>query len=202
MLPKLTNPPLGPTILRIGLSSMLDTIKLWHTDHVFLQACNSANTSFGYTHTHTRAPTHTRAHTHHAIFLQIHLFHRSMYIADTHSAHSSLTAPRKFPGGDSTSILCLWQKQQKLHIVQQPQPHLKGRTMCTTSLFWSSLNTIVKLRMRPCRRRPRVLESGSKGKHTSHCASSYLLHCASHRQTEKTHLPLPTKTIYLQSYSQ
>ena len=169
MLPKLTNPPLGPAILRIGLSSMLDTIKLWHTDHVFLQACNSFNPSFVYTHTqthahtrththmhtHTHTHTHTRAHTQHAIFLQMHFFCRSAY--------SSLTAPRKFPGGDSTSILCLWQKQQKLHIVQQLQPHLKGRIMWTTSLLWSSLNTIVKLRIRPWRRRPRVLESGTKG---------------------------------------
>ena len=45
---------------------MLDTIKLWHTDHVFLQACNSFNPSFVHTHTQTHAHTctHTHMHTH------------------------------------------------------------------------------------------------------------------------------------------
>ena len=135
-----------------------------------MSSCKHSTVSFHpwcrYTHTHIHTHAHAHAHIHtltntHATFL--HNTSTAQKQPMRHSAHSSLTAPRKFPGGDSTSILCLWQKQQKLHIVQQLHPHLKGRTMWTTSLFWSSLKTIVKLRIRPWRRRPRVLESEHQG---------------------------------------
>ena len=87
MLPKLTNPPLGPTILRIGLSSIFDTIKLWHTDHVFLQACNSIAASF----VHTR--THARTHTHSTLSSQMHCTLKTNQIHCLLLSHCSKEVP-------------------------------------------------------------------------------------------------------------